>query len=229
MSDINWFSFENRNLDFPAYKKNPYIPKKGWIVLFIAMILGLIVSSFFNVVVSIISVLIILIPLLYYLKWDYKAIFQVPNGKEVLLAVGLFIGYVIYALVLGMLLTTVNIHPPEVVQVFTLLDIPPMIFSLMTEELVKFIPFIFLLRICYKYSDNRKLSIILSVLIVMIFFGAIHADSLESLLFTIPIQGFGSIFEFIGYIKTKNLIVSYITHLCTDIAIILLAIFVMPM
>ena len=38
-------------------------------------------------------------------------------------------------------------------------------------------------------------------------------------LFALAIQGFGSIFEFIGYIKTKNILISYITHLCTDIFI----------
>jgi len=32
-------------------------------------------------------------------------------------------------------------------------------------------------------------------------------------------QGLGSIFEFYGYIKTKNVFISYITHLLTDVFI----------
>ena len=50
-----------------------------------------------------------------------------------------------------------------------------LIFSLMGEEFMKFIPFIFFLRVFYKYSNNRKLSLILSIIIVMIFFASLHA------------------------------------------------------
>lgn len=40
MSNIDWFKFEDKDIDFPFYKKNPYIPKWGWIVLFIAFFFG---------------------------------------------------------------------------------------------------------------------------------------------------------------------------------------------
>ena len=53
----------------------------------------------------------------------------------------------------------------------------------------------------------------------MIFFASLHAYNFKMFIFAIFVQGFGSIFEFIGYIKTKNIFVSYITHLCTDIFI----------
>lgn len=29
MSNIDWFKFEDKDIDFPFYKKNPYIPKWG--------------------------------------------------------------------------------------------------------------------------------------------------------------------------------------------------------
>ena len=87
------------------------------------------------------------------------------------------------------------------------------------EELIKFVPFMLFLRILYKYSNNRKLSVVVSMLIVMVFFALLHAMDFRSLFSVLVLQGLGSIFEFIGYIKTKNIMVSYITHLCTDVFI----------
>ena len=45
MSNVNWFKFEDKDIDFPFYKKNPYIPKWGWIVLFIAFFFGFFFNS----------------------------------------------------------------------------------------------------------------------------------------------------------------------------------------
>ena len=36
----DWFKFEKKDIDFPFYNKNPYISKGGWIILFIALIMG---------------------------------------------------------------------------------------------------------------------------------------------------------------------------------------------
>lgn len=94
----------------------------------------------------------------------------------------------------------------------------------MSEEFIKFIPFVFFLRLCFKFSNNRKLSIIVSVALVMVIFASLHAYTFNMFLFALCIQGFGSIFEFIGYIKTKNILISYITHFCTDALIFSLAI-----
>ena len=94
----------------------------------------------------------------------------------------------------------------------------------MGEELIKFIPFIFFLRLFYKYSNNRKLSVVVSMILVMAFFGLLHAMDTKSILSVLLLQGAGSIFEFYGYIKTKNILISYITHLCTDVFLFILII-----
>ncbi|MBR0270619.1 MAG: hypothetical protein IJQ68_01285 [Methanobrevibacter sp.] len=62
------------------------------------------------------------------------------------------------------------------------------------------------------------------MLIVMAFFASLHSFDLNTFMFALVVQGLGSIFEFIGYIKTKNILISYITHLCTDVFIFSLAI-----
>ena len=53
----------------------------------------------------------------------------------------------IYALLVSSVLEFFGIIGGELVSDFSLSAIVPLFFSLMTEELIKFIPFIFLLRI----------------------------------------------------------------------------------
>ena len=169
---------------------------------------------------------IILIPLLYFLNWDYKAIFQKPKSKEIALAIALFVGYIIYAGLMSNALDyfSMNSTPTIEENVITAMSLIPLVFSLMGEELIKFIPFIFFLRLFYKYSNNRKLSIIASMILVMVFFGFLHVMDVESIVGSLLLQGAGSIFEFYGYIKTKNILISYITHLCTDVFIFIIII-----
>ena len=88
---------------------------------------------------------------------------------------------------------------------------------MMGEELLKFIPLMFLMRVVYKFSNNLKLAVVISVTIVLIVFGLIHywppSNTLVSVLL---LQGLGSMFEMYGYIKTKNIFVPYISHFLTD-------------
>lgn len=105
MEKINWFKFENKNLDFPIYKKNPPISKKGWTILFIALLIGYIFISGTQIQDGIISCIVLIVPVLYYLNWDYKAIFQKPHIKDVALAIGLFIGYILYAYLMTSILS----------------------------------------------------------------------------------------------------------------------------
>ena len=226
MESLDWFKFEDKELDFPFYKKNPHIPKWGWIVLFIAMLIGLILSMSSKIPITILSCIVLIVPVLYFLKWDYTAIFQKPKLKDVALAVGLFVGYIAYATVMGILLEQIGITGGGIIEEgsINVMTIITSIFSIMSEEFVKFIPFIFFLRLCFKYFENRKLSVIISVILVMIFFASLHAYNFKMFLFALCIQGFGSIFEYIGYIKTKNILISYITHLCTDVFIFSIAI-----
>ena len=225
MAEIDWFKFEDRDYDFPFYNKNPYIPKWGWIVLFFVFFIGFFLSISEKIQFSILGCIIFIVPVLYFLKWDYKAIFRMPSRRDLVLVVALFAGYMIYALVVGSILDqfgivssgTVNQESIGVMTVFT------SIFSIMGEEFIKSIPFMFFLRVIYKYSNNRKLSVIVSVALIMIMFASLHAYNPIMFLFALCIQGFGSIFEFYGYIKTKNILVPYLCHLLTDEFIFMIA------
>lgn len=218
MSNIDWFRFENKDSDFPFYNNNPHIPKWGWIVLFFAMFVGLILSASSKLIILIFGCAVIIVPVLYFLKWDYRAIFKKLSVKDVALAIALFVGYIVYAIAMDFVLGHFGIVGGNLIGYDpTWMDVPPLFFSLMIEEFLKFIPFMFFLRVAFKFSNNRKLSVIVSMLLVMLFFASLHAYNWNMLVYAIFIQGLGSIFEFIGYIKTKNILVSYITHVVTDV------------
>ena len=221
MSDF--FKFEKEGIDFPFYNHVPKISKAKWLLLLLSVVIailsyGIVGEEFIG---SLLFCIIMLIPLLYVANWNYKLFFQKPTGKELGLAVLLFVGYMIYSLSINMfvldptgtagadsaLISSVNIEM-----------IVSLVFSMMAEELLKFIPFLFLMRVFFKFSNNRKVSLLVPMFIVMLGFGLFHYSPSTggSLISVIVLQGLGTIFEFYGLIKTKNLLISYITHLLTD-------------
>ena len=82
--------------DFPYYNENPKMSKIGWLILLICIP----VSYYFYVTVTSISneilgslvfLLVLLIPTLYFSNWDYSLIFQKPTKNELILAVLMFL------------------------------------------------------------------------------------------------------------------------------------------
>ena len=218
MTALDRFKFEDGDFDFPFYNKNPHIPKWGWVVLFIVWFMGFFLAVSDKLHFALIGCIVLIVPVLYFLKWDYKAIFRKPSRRDLLLVVALFAGYMIYSLAIGMVLEQIGIvssgtvDPTSVGAMILVITV----FNVLGEEFIKFIPFMFLLRVIYKYSNNRKLSVIISVALIMIMFASMHAFNPIMFIFALFIQGFGSIFEFYGYIKTKNVLVSFLCHLLTD-------------
>jgi hypothetical protein len=224
MKETDRFRFEDGDYDFPFYDKNPYVPKWGWIVLFFVWIVGFVFSISDKLHFAVLGCIVFIVPVLYFLKWDWQAIFRIPSGRDILLAVGLFVGYIIYAVVVSSILGQFGIVSSGTVEAESInaMTLVSSVFSLMGEEFIKFIPFMFFLRVAYKYSDNRRLSVIVSMALVMVMFASMHAYNPVMFIFALFIQGLGSIFEFYGYIKTKNIFVPYITHLLTDELIFML-------
>ncbi|MBQ6100442.1 MAG: hypothetical protein IJL02_11355 [Methanobrevibacter sp.] len=222
---MNFLEFDSTRY-FPYYNHNPRISKTGWIVLLLSvpisyivyMVSTLITNS--EIISGLLFCLIMLVPLLYYSNWDYSLFIYKPTKNEIILAVVMFIGYMIYSLSVGTVLDTFGLSGVETTAEamgITIESTIGLVFSMMGEELLKFIPLMFLMRFIYKFSDNRKLAIIVSAIIVMIGFGLLHyAPPYSTLASVILLQGFGTIFEMYGYLKTKNILVPYISHLLTD-------------
>ncbi|MBE6047744.1 MAG: CPBP family intramembrane metalloprotease, partial [Clostridium sp.] len=73
--------------------------------------------------------------------------------------------------------------------------------------------FILILHFVYKKTSNRKKSIILSSIIVMLVFGLLHINTFGNIIQILFIQGLGSIFQLYGYLKTKNILIPIFVHL----------------
>lgn len=184
----------------------------------IAFIVSVEMYFYSEIFTKFISVLIILIPLLYYCNWDYSLIFHKPDADEIKLAVIMFIFYMIYSVVILFILDTLAPTGGEaVVESYLDADIYiALIFSMMFEELFKFIPLMFFMRLFYKHSNNRNVSFIFSAILTLTGFGLLHYGGGLTILSVLVVQGLGSVFDLYGYYKTKNLLVPYLSHLLTD-------------
>ena len=210
----------DENRDFPFYNEIPKMSKIGWFILLISVPVALFSYQYFGFFTnefarSIFFLLIMLIPLLFFSDRDYSLFFKKPTKDELILAVLMFVAYFIYSLVMTYFLdanglASIGSGDADIVPIISL------VFSMMAEELIKFIPLMFLLRVFFKYTSNRRLSIMVSSAITLIFFGLIHLEPGASLLSVLLIQGLGSISHLYVYLKSKNLFASYISHLLTD-------------
>lgn len=213
--------------DFPFYNHNPRISEFGWLVMLLSvpvafLTYGLVGSKpGMEIISSIIFCLIMLIPLLYFSNWDYSLMFRKPTKNEIILAVLLFLGYMVYTIIVGTFLDTLALSGVKLSTAdslgINLASTIGLIFSMMGEELLKFIPLMFLMRVVYKFSGNLKLAVAISTAIVLLVFGLLHyGPPTNTLASVLLLQGFGSMFEMYGYLKTKNLFVPYLSHLLID-------------
>ncbi len=220
-------SFEKR--DFPFYNENPRMSKIGWLVLLVSVPVALFSFRYVDFytnefVASIFFLLIMLIPLLYFSDWDYSLFFRKPTKDELILAVVMFLAFFIYSFIMSNLLDASGLASIASGEE-NIISIISLVFSMMAEELMKFIPLMFLLRVLFKYTSNRRLSIMVSSAVTLVFFALIHLEPGVSLLSVLLIQGLGSIFHLYVYLKSKNLFASYLSHLMTDAIVLIIAMF----
>ncbi|WP_295721558.1 hypothetical protein [uncultured Methanobrevibacter sp.] len=219
----------DKTRDFPFYRHNPHLSNESWLILLLSVPLAFLVyvflSSFTSELVgSVYFMLIMLIPLLYFSNWNYKLFIQKPTKNEIILGVLMFIGYMIYSIIIENLLVNLGIVYPAGANPLNIdyISLISLIFSMMGEELIKFIPLMFFLRLFYKVTENRNLSFALSSIIIMIGFGLLHYDFTSSVISVLLLQGLGTSFELYGYFKTKNIFVSYLSHILTDATVFIL-------
>ena len=223
----NIINIEN-NRDFPFYNKNPHISLGVWVIILLSVLISFIgyiyIASYSEFWGSIFFCGAMLIPLLYFSNWNYNLLFSKPTKNEVKLAFLMFLGYIIYALIMGNVLDIFGFigSGEEIAASISWETVISLVFSMMGEELLKFIPLMFFMRLFYKLSERRNFSMFLSSIIVLTTFGLLHYTFDESIIMPLMLQGVGSIFELYGYLKTKNLFVPYLSHLFTDAFIMIL-------
>ena len=219
-----FFKFENENIDFPFYNGTPLLSTSDWLILLagVLVFIGLlfIPIPFDNNTISILLCLSLLIPIIYVLKGKFELIFRKLERKDIKLIVLCLIGYYIYTISIAILLDVLQMAPVENAVFGANMDLVfwiSIFIQLLGEELYKLAVFLILMHLLYKFTNNRKISIICSAIVALLSFGLMHYNSyngnLAQIIFVI---GIGGLIYFYPYLKTKNILVAYIVHILID-------------
>ena len=217
--------FLEDGIDFPFYNDIPKLSIAEWMLVLISIILVLdinliseIPQEWFSLSVFIVTV----IPALYICKGNYGLFFKMPKSKDFKLIVLCLIGYYVYGFIMGRILEFIGtgdvVHAG--ISSFASPDlffVANMLLQLLQEEFFKIFMFLFVMYIVYKHTSNRNWALGLGVFFALIIFGLAHYDAYDgNILQIIFIQGFGSIFYFYPYLKTKSVVLPYIIHVIID-------------
>lgn len=228
-----FFNFEEKDCDIPFYNGIPELSKGKWGLLVLGLILFFaligVPIDISDTVFSILMCLVLLIPTLIALNGNWSLMFKKirrSDLKPIIIAVVIQLVYsflILYVLeYAGM--TSSSPASTETAST-TLISFISMVIQLMGEELFQVILMIILMAITYKFL-NRKVSIVISVIITLAAFGFLHEGYYGGLLQVLLVQGLGSLLTLLLYIKTKNIMVSYASHLLYDCFPLLLEIII---
>ena len=229
-----FFKFEDENTDLPFYNNEPKLSKMEWALLILAEILFLI-PIFLSIemsdeVFSFYLCLVVLLPVIYVSKGNLSLFFKKVKRENIKLIIICTVLPFIYSMFMIFILEYLKISLESTIEPMstTLLSIINMLVQLMGEELFKIILLIIAMSIIYHFTKNRKLSIIISSIITMTIFGIAHYQY-GPLIQILLIQGLGSIFDLYAYLKTKNVLVSYLAHLLYDFIPFIMELIALPM
>ncbi len=225
------FKFEGEEGDFPFYNDNPALSKVKWILA----CLGFIIFAVFTLVdfihipkiaTAFIALGFPILAFIYIFKGNFGLVIKKIKKRDIKLIFIILVLSYIYSLAIPLILNFIFgatfSSNPVVTQLNSLIFWIIFPIQMFTEELVKFFAFLVVLYLIYKFSQNRKLSIVIATFAAAMIFGFVHLTTYGNLLQVILLQGFGSIFDIYAYLKTKNIVVPYIIHLLFDLIAFLL-------
>ena len=230
---VELLKFEREGFDFPFYKDG--MSKDRWLALIIGILVPtLLIFGNFHINGVLFDLLIFLVPTLafvYASKGDFSLILKKPIKSDIRLIISVIILEYVFTIIIGLVYKAIfgegALVGHTTLYSFNLIQMIVLFFQLFGEELIKFFVFIILFAVLMKYSGNRKVSIVVATVLMLVYFGLMHIPAYSGkVLQVLLIQGFGSIFTVFAYLKTKNILVSYICHASIDfisLAIILLA------
>ncbi len=216
--------FLEGGVDFPFYNDVPKLSGMEWLMLLIVVILMMayvtIKTMPFRDHLPLVFFLLGVVPALYICKGNYGLFFKMPRLKDIALILGCVIGYYLYVLIIVVILFGLGIqtaaHADSSAPV-TIVRVIDQLIQLWGEEFLKVFILLLVMFGVYKFTNNRKLSLTLGIVVTMFLFGLLHCDTYGGkVLQVLLIQGLGSIFELYAYLETKNVVVSYLIHLITD-------------
>lgn len=229
------FEFLEDWADIPFYNDVPKLSTFEWIILLISALLTIGYITVLPVPADYIPMACFLtsvIPALYICKGNYSLFFKRIKLKDIGLIILCLFGIIIYTIVVGIVLSELVGQMAEHVDSTvapTVISVVATIFQIMGEEFFKIFLLLIGMRIVYRFTSNRKITLVIGLIFAMVVFGLAHYYAYNGMILQIIfIQGFGSIFEYISYLKTKNVWVSYLIHLARDMLPVILFILVGP-
>lgn len=213
------------NGDFPFYNDIPKLSIAEWLLLVAAVVLMLLFINVIPLPESIFPVaicLVMLVPALYVCKGNYGLFFKKPKLRDILLVIICLFGYYFYVLLVALLLSALGI-PTSSNAVLTEFQTPSLylvvtvLMQLVGEEFFKIFMLLIAMYAVYRLTANRTLAIWIGVIVSLFIFGIAHFSAYGGkVLQILLIQGLGSIFDLYLYMKTKNVVVSYLLHVFID-------------
>lgn len=211
--------------DFPFYNENPAIPVWG-IIVFAAAVIYLSLSVFLQIDYPgyLGAILFCVIPL--------AAFLVVARGKMSLIVkkfkamdfvrilVTLFLQYA-FAFTVGIIRNLVfHVQPTANAVMDADMDLTfwvVILIQLFGEEMFKLLIFLVFLILLYKLTQKRTLSVIVATAVTLLCFAVVHATAYDFNWSQILInQGLATFFCMYNYLKSKNILTSYIQHVILD-------------
>ena len=219
------FEFLKDGVDFPFYNGKPERSLAEILIMPVAVIL--MVSLMFIPVMTaqyfpILFFLISAVAVFLLCKGDYGLFFKMPKLRDLLTIILCFLGYYIYVMAMTVILSRLG-YAMSANVVLTSYKAPSMflvvsdILQLFGEEFLKIFILLFVMYVVYRLTRKRGPALYVGIIATLFIFGIIHSGAYSGKIVQILlIQGLGSIFALYPYLKTKNMINSYILHLLVD-------------
>lgn len=160
-----------------------------------------------------------IVPAIYICKGNYGLFFKKVRLRDIKTIILCFIGYLVYGALVGYLLHALGVpvaNDASVATTFAWAYVASLLLQLVGEEFFKVFILLLVMYVVYRFSNNRDLAICIGIVITLFVFGISHMSAYGNIVQILLIQGVGTIFNLYAYMKTKNVIVSYIIHILID-------------
>ena len=211
-------------LDFPFYNDNPKIKPLDIIILAIIPIFFTIYTFLPNNFLGSFGPYVFcvseLAAFLYVARGKLSLIIKKPKIRDIVRVIITLILQYIFVIAVGITLQLV-FHLELNGNAVTEMEMNfkfwiAIIVQIFGEELYKLFIFLVVLILMNKLTKKRTLSIVIATIVTLLSFALIHATTYNSIVQILLCQGVATIFCQYNYLKTKNILTTYLQHLLLD-------------
>lgn len=235
MNQSQYFEFEDKKQDFPYYKNGKLFSNKTGLILLFSELLFIILLfgpvKFQSPQEELILFLAMMIAFVIATDGKLGSLFKKPGLNDLKLVVLCVLGDLFLLLLIVIIQTILNtVIPFDIInstQSFgdyssiTILAFIASLFQIVSEELFRVIIFLIILYLMYRFTKDRKTSVIVSAFFSLLLFGLMHANTYGNIGYCIAVMGFGTFFTLYPYLKTKNIVLSILVHIIYNLLVLI--------